>query len=200
MFGGPAEGNTLRLEGLPELRTLTLNGIIGVPANMIVNAASFRGAPKLQALRLRSDAGLEMQAGSLQQLTALTALTLEDCGLRSVPADLASLSATLCVLDLSNNDHLQVEAATVDSICGCSQLRTLALYKRDISEWQDDLAHSAWREIRRHTGETGYIPAQFSSESLAQLVRLPSAFRKQHGRDLDVILALSDYRAFGCRC
>ena len=198
MLNDTAEDNTLRLSGLPELRSVTLQGKIGLPTNIVLDAASFQGAPKLQALQLRFDEGLQFQDGTLQELAALTALTVEECGLRSVPANLASLSATLRVLDLSSNDHLQLDAAAVDSICGCSQLRTFDLYKRNVLEWREYLANDAWQELQQHMTRAGYVPAQLSLESVMQLMRLPVAFREQHGRDLHVILALSDYRASEC--
>ncbi len=176
MRGGPVEGNTLRLVDLRELRSCTLRGFTGRPANICLDATSFQGAPKLQDLQL--------QDGSLQQLTALTALSLSGCGLRSVPAGVASFSATLCVLDLSDNGPLQVDAAAVDSLCGCSQLQILGLYKNDILEWKDVLGHAAWPVVQRQMDQQGYVPAQFSSESVVQLMRLPSVFRERHGRDL----------------
>ncbi len=39
MFGGPAEGNTLRLLGLPELRALSVYGLPGAPLHMRIDAA-----------------------------------------------------------------------------------------------------------------------------------------------------------------
>ena len=184
MLGGPAEGNTLRLVGLPELRSCTLENIVGLPANIRIDATSFHGAPKLQALHLRFDEALQLQDGCLQQLTAVTALSLESCGLRSVPAGIASLSATLRTLDLSDNDHLQIDAAAVDSICECSQLQILSLYKGDLLEWGDDLGTTALDEVQQQIDKRGYVPSQFSSESVAQLMHLPIAFRRRHGRDL----------------
>ena len=184
MLGGPAEGNTLRLIDVPELRSCTLRGLDGRRANICLDATSFQGAPKLQELHVLKDRTLQLQDGSLQQLTALTSLSLSGCGLRSVPAGVASFSATLCVLDLSDNGALQIDATAVNSICGCSRLQTLSLYKRDILDWKDGCGHAGWQEVQRQMDLRGFVPAQFSSESVVQLMRLPSVFRNRHGRDL----------------
>jgi len=201
MIGGPddIDGNTLRLVGLPELQSCTLKNSDGLPAHICIDAASFHGVPKLQALHIRFDEALQLQDGCLQQLTALTALSLKGCGLRTVPDSIAALSATLCVLDLSENDDLQIDAAGAERLLACSQLQALGLYKEDMSIWIDSiLMTDARRDFRQLIDQRGYVPAQFSAESVAHLVRLPSAFQMRHGRNLVVHLTLSDYAASEC--
>jgi len=70
----PDGANTLRLVGLPELRSCQLRSGIGSGIrsllNLRIDAASFRGAPQLQSLRIRGDEGLQLQDGSLEQLPA----------------------------------------------------------------------------------------------------------------------------------
>ena len=187
MLGGDPEGNILRLVGLPELRACQLFGRPDMPMNVTIDAASFQGAPQLQSLRLYYDEGLQLQPGCFQHLTALTALALAGCGLGSVPAEVASLSATLCVLDLSCNDRLQVDAAAVATIVCCSRLQTLGLYKPDISAWELELP-GAWQQIEQHMQHEGYAPAQHSPQSLMHLLHLADAFRAQHGRVLNVVV------------
>jgi len=189
MLGGWPEGNTLRLVGLPALRTCQLIGQPDVPMKVCIDAASFEGAPQLQSLRLYFDAALQLQRGSFQQLNALTSLTVVGCGLRSVPAEVASLSATLCVLDLSCNDQLQIDAAAVATVLCCTRLQTLGLYKPEVSRWHHRLP-SAWQRIEQHIQREGYAPAQYSPESLMHrgLLHLADAFRAQHGRGLNAVV------------
>ena len=129
--------NTLRLVGLPELRCCQLRNGVGLglrsPLSLCIDAMSFRGAPHLESLRIRNDEGLQLQNGSLEALTRLTCLTLERCGLRSVPAGVAALGATLRVLDLDSNARLQLDEAGVAAILQCSRLTTLGL-ARGVSE------------------------------------------------------------------
>ena len=199
MISGPDDGNALRLIGLPELRSCTLNNSGGLPAHICIDSTSFHGVRKLQALRVRFDEALQLQAGCLQQLTALTALSLNGCGLRTVPDSIAALSATLCVLDLSENDDLQIDAAGAERLLQCGQLQALGMYKEDMSIWIESiLMTDGRRDFRQLIDQRGYVPAQFSPESVAQLVRLPSASRTRHGRSLDVHLTLSDYAASAC--
>ena len=170
-----------------------------MPAAVVVDATSFRGPPKLRDLRLRCvNVPLGLQDGSLEQLTALTALGLRGCGLQRVPDGVASLSPTLCVLDLSDNGRLKVDAAPMAMIPKCSKLRTLALYKSNIREWKGKVDGAVWQGISMHTDREGYVPAQFSSDSLTQLLRLPSSFRKRHNRDLDILTDLVAYNNWVC--
>ncbi len=193
MLGGPAEGNTLRLVGLPELRFCQITNEPGLPMNLRVDAESFTGAPKLQTLKLWFDDGFDLQHGSLRQLTALTSLTLADCGLRSVPADVAALGATLCILDLGRNDQLQLDTADADIILACSRLRVLGLYKPDISDWKSKVDEEVWESIEEHMQHEGYTPAQFSVQSLTQLLHVSNAFWAQHGRPLQVVFTEEEY-------
>ncbi len=138
MTGGAPEGDsTLRLVGLPELRSCELSGQPNGAMNISIDAACIAGAPRLQSLRLHFDKTLRLRPGSLQQLTALTSLSLLECGLRSVPAEVASLSATLRVLDLSHNARLQFDVASVVTILRCGRLEKLGVYKPDIGVWND---------------------------------------------------------------
>ena len=156
------EDNPLRLAGLPELRSCHITGIRAAALNMDIDDASFQAVPQLQALTLRNVDQLQLPSGSLAQLTALTALTLIDCGLDGVPADLALLSGTLSVLDVSGNEDLQVDSAAIANILACNQLRTFGCYKP--------------------------VTQDYESDTLMHLVRLPMAFFKRHGRELDVFV------------
>ena len=193
MLGSPDEVGALRLGRLPELRTCELSGDWPMPLLTSVDAASFHKAPKLQSLVLRNFEALQLQLGSLEHLTALTSLQLLNCGLRSVPVAVAALSATLCMIDLSGNERLQIDGAAAASILSCGRLRTFALRKQDIASGYDlsgpdDLGQRS----KEHMEREGYFPAPFSAESLRHLMRLPNAFRKLHGHDLDVCLDLDD--------
>ena len=128
MLDGPEECNTLRLAGLPELRSLDLYGEEYVWLDMQIDETSLSTVPQLHALHLRSIDGLHLQPGSLAQLTALTALRLIECGLHGVPGDVALLRSTLRVLDVSNNVQVQVDSAAMLNILACSELRTFGCY------------------------------------------------------------------------
>ncbi len=186
MLDGSMEGNTpLQLNGLPELRSCDLLGDDeGETAmNIRIDAESFNGAPQLQSLCVSSDWTLQLQDGSLAQLTALTSLRLNWCGLRSVPADIAWLSKTLCELNLIMNYNLQLDKAAVARIVQCSRLQKLSLHQPDFSLWQDTVGNS-WQSLMQQMHQ---IPSLWSSESVSQLVLLPSAFHMRHGRYLQII-------------
>ena len=183
LLGGPPEGETLRLSGLPELRSCLLVGDRQLPPNIRIDAASFQGTPQLQDLHVNGDAGFQLQPGSLGQLSVLTSLTLMECGLRSVPTDIASLGATLCQLDLSHNSRMQFDADAVSSILQCSSLVHISLYKSDIVAWERMLGNT-WQQVEQHMAEEGFVPALFSMNSLKNLMYLPDAFRVRHGRAL----------------
>ncbi len=185
--GAPA-GNTLRLIGLPELRWCELLGRANGAMNISINAASFAGAPRLQSLRLHFDAALRLQAGSLQQLTALTSLSLLECGLRSVPVEVASLSATLRVLDLSHNARLQLDVASVVTILRCGQLEKLGVYKPDIGVW-NDMPPAVWPLLEQHMRQGAfYLPSPLCSQSVQNLLSLTDVFCAQHGHGLHVVV------------
>ena len=188
MLGGPIEGNTLRLSGVPALRSCTLiDQEPSMPHNMRIDAESFRGLSQLQTLYIDGDEGLQLQAGSLGQLSTLTSLSLVQCGLRTVPADVASLSATLRELDLGYNLRMQIDSAAVALVAQCSSLRVIGLSRPDITKWEDDLG-PAWQHLEQHMERDGVIPAQFDVSELTQLLHMPHAFRRRHGRDLHVCL------------
>ncbi len=140
MLDGPAEGNTLRLVGLPELRTCILLGHARrSELHVRIDAASFEGAPKLQELHVEYDDHLQLSDGCFEHLTALTKLTLADCRLNCVSADVTSVSGTLCVLDLSRNDPLQLDVETVTDIVQRSRLTSLILCKEEVLAWTDSI-------------------------------------------------------------
>ena len=66
MLGGPAEGNALRLVGLPELRFCQITNEPGASIHLRVNAESLAGVPKLQALKLWFDDALDLRRGALR--------------------------------------------------------------------------------------------------------------------------------------
>ena len=166
MLDGPADGNVLRLNGLPQLRSFALEGDHQYPPiNLRIAAASFRGSPQLQSLQLLDVKELALQDGTLRQLTALTALRVTHCNLRSVPADLASVGKTLCVLDMSMNFGLQLSDSEVATILQCSRLERLGMSRQ----------------------------GEMDTETVGHLLKLLSAFRKQHGRDLDIFVDEDSY-------
>jgi len=185
MLARPAEENLLRLGRLPQLRVFELSGEPELPRNIRIDAASFSGVPQLQSLRLYFDVALQLQNGCLQQLTALTSLVLQGCGLETVPSVVASVSATLRVLDLSWNDPLQIDDMAVTDILACSRLTTIGLAKADIVEWQPQLG-DVWQRIMQHMEQEAYIPLQISVHTYRHLLQLPSAFCAMHGRLLDI--------------
>ena len=195
-----ASGNTLRLGRLPELRSCQLRDGLWLrqkpPLGLCIDAASFRGAPQLQSLRIRGDAGLQLRDSTLEQLTRLTSLTFEWCGLRSVPPGVAALGASLRVLDLYGSGPLQLDEAGVAAILQCSRLTTLGLNKPDIKQWQYKLGQTAWQPIAQHMEQDGYTPAQYSMDSIWHLMRLPSAFRERHGRGLTVCVLDEEHERF----
>ncbi len=203
VLSDPADGNTLRLVGLPELRSCHLrcgSGLgAGHPVTLSVDAASFRGAPQLQSLRLKHQPALQLQDGSLEQLTRLTSLTIEWCTLRSVPPGVAALGATLRLLDLNRNGPLQLDEAGVAAILHCSRLTTLSLNKPGIEKWQLKFGRTAWQPIAQHMEQEGYTPAQYSVESIWHLMRLPAAFRERHGRDLTVCVLEEEHERYSNR-
>ncbi len=156
------DDSTLQLAGLPELRSCYITGIRPGALDINIDDTSFQAVPQLQALTLRNADEVQLQPGSLAQLTALTALRLIDCGLDGLPADVASLSGTLSVLDVSDNIDLELDGAAVASILACSRLRTFGCYKQSTEDYESD--------------------------TLMHLVRLPMAFFKRHGRELDVFV------------
>jgi len=196
MLGGPAQGNTLRLVGLPELRSCLLTNEPKVPMNLRIDAESFAEVPKLQKLQMCFDDALHLQPGSLHQLTALTSLTLAGCGLLSVPPDVARLSATLRVLDINRNDQLHLDASDAAIILSCGRLRVLGLYKPDMLDWKSRVDEEAWEALEVHMEGEGYTPAQFSIQSLVQLLPISNAFWAQHGHALPVVLTEDEYMKY----
>ncbi len=186
MLDGPLQGNTLRLSGLPELRSCTIITDHTMPLSMCIDAASFQGVSQLQNLHIDGDERLALQLGCLEQLSALTSLALVQCGLRGVPASIASLSA-LRELDLGHNARMQLDGTAVASILQCSSLRAIGLHKPNVNKWEDSLG-PVWQQVEQHMAQEGFVPAQYSVRSLESLLYLPYAFRKRHNRDLHVCL------------
>ena len=180
MLGDPAEGNTLRLVGLPELRALELCGEPDAPLKIRIDPLSFAGAPQLHSLHVHTDEALQLEPGSLPQLTALTSLRLTRCGLRSVPADVTPLFATLRELDLSSNG-ISVDASFVASVLEYGRLSRLAFRSGRVYCVDDQLARQ------------GFCPVQMNLKSLQRLVQLPVTFYKRHGRELHVCVTDDDY-------
>ena len=201
VLANPEEGNTLRLVGLPELRCCQLRSGVGMgledPVGLCIDAASFRGAPRLESLRIRNDEGLQLLPGSLEALTGLTSLTLDRCGLRTVPPGVAALGANLRVLDLDSNARLQFDEAGVAAVLQCSRLTTLGLAKGCIKDWRYRLDEDVWQPIGQFLEDEGYVPAQFSVESVSHLMQLPSAFRERHARDLTIWLHEEEHHRGG---
>ena len=113
---------------------------------------------------------------------------------------MSPLKDTLRELDLSGNDRLQIDDAAVASILECSLLRTLDLYKSDIGDWKRQMTGATQRWFEERIAREGYTPAAYSTQSLSRLVRLPSAFSKRHGRDLDICLTSDEYARCACSC
>ena len=162
-----------------------------MPLAICIDATSFHGGPRLQALRIHWDTELQLQPGSLTQLTALSSLNILGCGLRRVPADVASLNASLCELNLRSNS-IQIDSATVASILQCSKLTMLNLQRANIERWTEalnaDPDYDVWGCVQEQINKEGYVPARFSSESVQLLTQLPLAYYKLHGRDLELIV------------
>ena len=194
MMDGLVEGNMLQLSGMPELRTFELLGDGEGPSNLQIDTESFAGAPQLQCLDLSCDPALHLQDGNLTQLTALTSLRLVDCGLRSVPADVASLSDTLCELFFDCNDSLQIDKAAVACIIQCSRLTRLTLDKQNIEAWEDQL-DDCWESIEAQMNTTNCIPSLWSSDSVRNLVQLPSAFSRAAWSGIEIILLMCNSHA-----
>jgi hypothetical protein len=91
LVGGCAKMNTLRLIGLPQLRGCVIVAEGRGPANIRIDADSFRGAPQLRELRIHGEAGLQLHPDSFKRLNALTSLSLVACGLSRMPAAAAAL-------------------------------------------------------------------------------------------------------------
>ena len=183
MLDGQEDGDLLRLSALPELRSCELLGSEHLGGHIVIDAATFCGAPQLKNLCTDTLWELDLQDGSLAHLGALTSLALINCGLLKVPADVAPLRHTLCELDLSDNEHLQIDDAAMACIVQCSRLSMLSICKPDIYAWAGYF-YENWESVVRHMHGLHYAPSLWSSESVRYLVQLPSAFRTQHGRDL----------------
>ena len=155
-------------------------------ANMRIDAKSFLGLSQLQTLYLDGDEGLQLQEGSLEQLSGLTSLAMVQCGLRSMPPGIASLGV-LRELDLGYNPRMPIDRAAVASVVQCRSLRVLGLSRPDIAKWEGSLG-PAWQRVAQHMAREGITPAQFDESDLTHLLHLPCAFRARHGWDLHVCL------------
>ena len=202
MLGGPPDGNTLRLSGLPALRSCILITEPTMRAHMRIDAKSFRGLSQLHCLCLHGDEGVQLQDANLKQLSGVTSLALRQCGLRSVPASIASLSM-LCELDLGHNPRMPIDRAAVATIVQCSSLRAIGLSRPSIAKWEDSLG-PAWQRVEQDMAREGITPAQFDESELTHLLHLPFAFRARHGWDLHVCLhsggLCGNMSCHGCIC
>jgi len=188
MLGCPPDGNLLRLSGLPALRSCWFIGSESdMPLNMCIDGTSFEGALQLQQLHVESDPGLQLQHGSLQQLSALTSLMLRRCGLRSVPADVGFLGGTLRELDLAHNYSMQFTSPALENILQCKRLEVIYLFKPNISQWAGSFGPS-WPSVEQHMAQEGYVPHQLSTDSVKQMMKLEVEFLLRHGRRLHVDL------------
>ena len=188
MLGCPADGNLLRLSGLPELRSCWFIGSESdTPLNMCIDGTSFEDAMQLQQLHVESDTGLQLQHGSLQQLGALTSLMLRRCGLRSVPANVGFLGGTLRQLDLAHSYSMQFNSSALENVLQCKRLEVVYLYKPDISQWAGSFGPS-WPSVEQHMAQEGYGPHQRSTDSVKQMMKLEVEFLVRHGRRLHVDL------------
>ena len=127
-----------------------------------------------------------MQHECLQQLTALTQLTVMGCGLLSVPADVAFSCATLCELDLSRNEQLQIDDNAVDATLSCRQLKVLGLHMPDPVGWLEAL----WQLNKPPEAD---IPTKWSTQNSTRLQHISDAFSMRHGRPLKIALTQDEY-------
>jgi len=100
----------------------------------------------------------------------------------------ASLGATLKILDLGDNDLMQLDVAAVSEVLACAQLRTLGMSNGTIYNWRDEFEHRVWRASSDRMAQQGFIPAQLSLQTVQYTLELTSGFRCQHGRELKVVV------------
>ena len=138
--------NVLRLVGVPNLVECHLFGDHTSTA-FVVDSTSFTGCTGLQHLTLHHHRALSLQSGCFDVLSALTSLTLTDCGLSDVPSVIAPLTA-LRSLDLSQNEQLQVDSSAVSLLCSLRKLRSLNVAKSEPATHKgvsvQNLFHLVW--------------------------------------------------------
>ena len=117
-------GDTLRLVGVRNLQKCRLLGYAASTAEFRIQSTSFAGCTGLVELTLCHMRGLTLQAGCLRAMSALSKLTLSNCGLLAVPADVAQLTALRC-LDLRNNRDLGIDETEISMLRKLKKLRVL---------------------------------------------------------------------------
>jgi len=116
-------------------------------------------------------------------LTALMSLKLQECGLINIPPALAALGGSLTSLELPLNNGLQLADDDFTALLALQKLRKLNLHKSSLSESYDSGDRALASAAQAHLQ---FVPALWSSCSLKHLVRLPGAFLKGHGHELDL--------------
>ncbi len=117
-------GETLCLKGTPNLEHCHLLGDLSGNGELIINSSSFECCTGLAYLTLHSQRFLALHHDCFAALSALTSLTLADCGLRAVPSALATLSSLQC-LNLCSNAALMIDEAGVAVLRALKELREL---------------------------------------------------------------------------
>ena len=119
--------DVLRLAGRPNLQDCHLFAWAS-SAGFLIDSDSFAGCTRMVQLMLHYQRGLVLQPECFDALSALTTLTLTDCGLQAVPPVLATLTL-LRTLDLTENMHLQIDQAGASVLRTLTELRTLDVAK-----------------------------------------------------------------------
>ena len=152
VFMGAGTGEVLRLSGNPNLTRCRLCAAIPSRSSCGIEASSFEGCTRMKELTLQYQRSLSLPPGCFDALSALTSLKLPGCDLSAVPPAIASLTS-LHSLDLSQNEHLQI----------------------------DDLAASMLRSLKglRKLDVAKHEPAMLSATSVQALVDVMGAFRDE---------------------
>ena len=151
-------GDVLRLAGVRNLQECRLLADNPGSAEFQVDPSSFKGCEKLAELTLQGLQGLALQTGCFSMLSAITSLALQDCGLQTVPSEVAQLTSLRC-FDLSQNDRMQCDAAGLSVLRQLQNLRALDVAKTE--------------------------PGYYTAASTQALFDLVEAFQK-HGKPLHI--------------
>ena len=90
------------------------------------------------------------------------------------------------MLDLSCNSSLQIDDTAVATIVQCSRLEALAVCKAGFNTGNP--SDDAWERVEDEMVYQGYTMSQFSTGSWVALMQLPFAFKKRHGRELEICI------------
>jgi len=93
--------SVLRLAAIPNLIVCQLFWQYS-SASLGIDSTTFEGCTRMEELTIFDQRGLSLQRGCFNAMCALTSLTLRECGLLAVPADVAQLGS-LQSLDISLN-------------------------------------------------------------------------------------------------